>query len=94
MRTYWFEVFDMFRRFLVTGLPKVLSSMGIHTIQIYIGLAVMAICPVMYSSLDPYENNTDHRLSSPSCNLRHIRPFHVSNRHGDSALPNFLTRFR
>jgi hypothetical protein len=59
---YWFESFDMFRRFLVTGLPKVLSSMGIHSVQIYIGLAVLTLCPVIYSTVKPYEDHNDHHL--------------------------------
>eukprot|EP00935_MAST-01C_sp_MAST-1C-sp1_P000003 g3.t1 len=59
---FWFEVGDMLRRFLVTGLPKILTSMGISKVQTYIGLLVMAVCPVAYSSMDPYESTNDHWL--------------------------------
>jgi predicted protein tyrosine phosphatase len=60
---YWFEVFDMFRRFAVIGLPKLLRVIAPNTnFQVYIGLLVMAVAPATYTAMDPYQAVADHRL--------------------------------
>jgi hypothetical protein len=60
---YWFEVFDIFRRFAVIGLPKVLRFVAPNAnIQVYLGLFVMALSPAAYTAIDPYQASTDHRL--------------------------------
>ena len=63
VKLWYFEVLDMFRRFLVLGLPKILSAMAPNAgIEIYIGLLVMAVSPVIYSQMDPYISRNDHHL--------------------------------
>jgi hypothetical protein len=63
VKLWYFEVLDMFRRFLVLGLPKILRAMAPNAgIQIYIGLLVMAVSPVIYSQMDPYISRNDHHL--------------------------------
>ena len=53
----------MARRFLVLGLPKILrATIPNAGIEIYAGLFVMAVTPVIYSQTDPYENSHDHHL--------------------------------
>jgi hypothetical protein len=43
---WYFEVVDMFRRFLILGLPKLLRAMAPNAgIQIYIGLVIMMVFP-------------------------------------------------
>lgn len=43
---WYFEVVDMFRRFLILGLPKLLRAMAPNAgIQIYIGLVIMMVSP-------------------------------------------------
>jgi hypothetical protein len=49
----------MFRRFLILGLPKILRAMAPNAdIQIYVGLVVMAVSPVVYSQVDPVSART------------------------------------
>ena len=63
MNLWYFECVDMFRRFLVLGLPKVLQGMAPNAgIQLYIGLFVMAVSPVAYSHVEPYSDHNDHYL--------------------------------
>jgi hypothetical protein len=47
----------------VIGLPKILRALAPDAgIEIYIGLLVMAVAPVLYSQMDPYNDNNDHNL--------------------------------
>ena len=62
-KCWYFEVVDLFRRFLILGLPKILRAMAPRAnIQIYIGLFVMAVSPVVYSQANPYKDRNDHHL--------------------------------
>jgi hypothetical protein len=47
----------------MAGLPKILRAIAPNAeIQIYIGLLVMVVSPVVYSQLDPYDDRNDHNL--------------------------------
>jgi hypothetical protein len=60
---WYFEVIDMFRRFLVLGLPKVLRVFIPNAgIEIFLGLLIMAVAPVMYSFVCPYNEEKDQQL--------------------------------
>jgi hypothetical protein len=65
-RTSWwyFEVIDMFRRFLVLGLPKLLRVLAPQSsgMILGIGLLVMSVSPVAVSQMDPYDNRNDAQL--------------------------------
>ena len=64
MNCWGFEIFDMFRRFMVVGFPKLLRGIASanDSVQFYIGLLVMTIAPVLYGELDPYEEQSDKGL--------------------------------
>ena len=63
MKLWYFEVLDMFRRFAVLGLPKILRALAPNAgIEIYLGLLIMAVSPVIYSQMDPYDDRNDHNL--------------------------------
>jgi predicted protein tyrosine phosphatase len=61
---FGFEVLDIFRRFLITGFPKLLHAIapGATAVQVYIGLLVLAVAPAGYSSMDPYCHPSDKAL--------------------------------
>jgi hypothetical protein len=63
VQLWYFEVLDMFRRFTVLGLPKILRALAPNAgIEIYLGLLIMAVSPVIYSQMDPYDDRNDHNL--------------------------------
>jgi hypothetical protein len=57
---WYFEAVDMFRRFLILGLPKVLRAIAPRIgIQKYIGLLVLSVAPVVYKHINAYQDHQD-----------------------------------
>ena len=65
---YWFEVMDLLRKFLLTGLPLILNSVfpNAATLSLAVGLLASILSMGVYSVLSPYADQQDSYLMLPA----------------------------
>jgi hypothetical protein len=65
---FWFEVFDMFRKFLLTGLPLILNSLFPNSdeLSLAIGLLASMLGMAAYAAASPFADNQDSLLMLPA----------------------------
>ena len=65
---YWFEVFDMLRKFLLTGLPLILNSMfpNSSSISLAVGLLASVFGMAAYATASPFADYQDSVLMLPA----------------------------
>jgi hypothetical protein len=67
-RYYWFEVFDMFRKFLLTGLPLILNNLAADSdeLSLAVGLLASMLGMVAYAAASPFADQQDSLLMLPT----------------------------
>jgi hypothetical protein len=65
---FWFEVFDMFRKFLLTGLPLILNSLFPNSseLSLAVGLLASMLGMAAYAAASPFADHQDSLLMLPA----------------------------
>jgi hypothetical protein len=65
---YWCEVFDMFRKFLLTGLPLILNSLFPNSSQLSLAVGLLAsmLGMITYAAASPFADQQDSLLMLPA----------------------------
>jgi hypothetical protein len=80
---FWFEVFDMFRKFLLTGLPLILTANvgNSEELSLAVGLLASMLGMAAYAAASPFADQQDSLLMLPAQMQTTITVCHVQSVH-------------